>query len=139
MKKQLDTFAGLDEADQHAFLRQAVEGMTLGSVIGLVKHLEDAWDVEAAPKFDGMPDTPKDEVEEPEVEEFDVLVAETGSTRIKVVKEVRVIMDSSLKEASELLKKLPAKIHSKVDSAKAQAVKEQLEELGATVEVKASQ
>jgi len=138
MKELLEQVHSLDDEMQREFVQKMFEQMTLKQVIPLVKHLEDAWDVEAKPDFgDFNPHKPEEEVEEVEQTEFDVYVTEIGQNRIAVVKGVRVLADLSLKDSSSLLKQpLPVKVLEKISREKADEAKTQLESNGAAVEVK---
>jgi len=138
MKELIEQVHGLDEEAQNDFFENVIGGLTLGRVLGLVKHLEDAWDVEAAPSA-GNFQPPSQEPEEEEVkDEFDVVITNVGSGRIKVVKVVRVILDISLKEASDLLKQVPVTIKTKIPREEADNLKAQLVDEGAEVELKES-
>ena len=136
MDALLDQVKELDDESQRTFVQKMFEQMTLKQVIPLVKHLEDAWDVEAKPDFgDFTPPAP--EVVEVEQTDFDVLITEVGQTKMAVVKSVRMLAEVSLKEASALVKQsLPAIVLKKVSKVKADEAKAELEAQGATVEVK---
>jgi len=137
MEALLEQVNALSTDDKLIFFRKMSENLTLGEIVKLVPQLEEAWDVKATPAVpDWMKQGGGQEVEE-EVEqtEFDVVVTNTGSKRIQVVKIARVLADISLKESSDLLKQLPATVLTKVGKDKAAAAKTQLEESGATVEI----
>ena len=68
--------------------------------------------------------------------EFDVILKEVGGEKIKVIKVVREISGLGLKEAKELVDGAPSTLKEAVDKAEADAIKAQLEEVGATVEFK---
>ena len=68
--------------------------------------------------------------------EFDVMLAEVGSEKIKVIKAIREITGLGLKEAKEVVDGAPSKIKEGVEKAEAEAIKAQLEEVGAKVELK---
>lgn len=68
--------------------------------------------------------------------EFDVILAEVGAEKIKVIKAVREITGLGLKEAKELVDGAPKAVKEKVSADDAEAAKAKLEEAGATVEVK---
>ena len=68
--------------------------------------------------------------------EFDVVLKEVGGEKIKVIKVVREITGLGLKEAKEKVDGAPATIKEAADKAEAEAIKAQLEEVGATVELK---
>ena len=71
-----------------------------------------------------------------EQDEFDVVLAEAGSEKIKVIKEVRSLTSLGLKEAKDLVESAPKPVLEKVSKEDAQKAKEQLEGAGAKVELK---
>ena len=71
-----------------------------------------------------------------EQDEFDVVLAEAGSEKIKVIKEVRSLTSLGLKEAKELVESAPKPVLEKVSKEDADKAKEQLEGAGAKVELK---
>ena len=73
---------------------------------------------------------------EEEQTEFTVVLAEVGSEKIKVIKAVREVTGLGLKEAKEVVDGAPSNIKEGVDKAEAEAIKAQLEEVGAKVELK---
>ena len=68
--------------------------------------------------------------------EFDVVLAATGDKKIQVIKEVRGITGLGLKEAKELVESAPKAVKEGVSKEDAEKMKEQLEAVGATVEIK---
>jgi large subunit ribosomal protein L7/L12 len=68
--------------------------------------------------------------------EFDVILTDFGSAKIKVIKEVRAITSLGLKEAKELVEGVPAPLKEAVTKEEAEAIKKQIEEVGAAVEIK---
>ena len=68
--------------------------------------------------------------------EFDVVMTSFGAEKIKVIKEVRGITGLGLAEAKGLVEGVPAKIKEGVSKEDAEALKAQLEAVGATVEIK---
>ena len=68
--------------------------------------------------------------------EFDVVLAEVGAEKIKVIKEVRGITGLGLAEAKAMVEAVPAKIKEGISKEDAEALKAQLEAVGATVEIK---
>jgi large subunit ribosomal protein L7/L12 len=133
----LDKFTDLSTDDKIVFFQKSVEGMTLGTVVKLVKQLEEEWDVEAAPS---LPDVPKpQEEEEVEPTEFSVYIKEIGPKKIKVVRAVRGLdcNELSLKGASDLLKQpLPIEVAKDVSMDRAENYKNILQDEGAVVEIK---
>jgi large subunit ribosomal protein L7/L12 len=71
-----------------------------------------------------------------EQDEFDVILADVGSEKIKVIKEVRTLTSLGLKEAKDLVESAPKPVLEKVSKEDADKAKEQLEGAGAKVEVK---
>jgi len=71
-----------------------------------------------------------------EQDEFDVILAAAGEKKINVIKEVRALTSLGLKEAKDLVDGAPKPVLEKVSKEDAEKAKAQLEEAGATVEVK---
>jgi large subunit ribosomal protein L7/L12 len=71
-----------------------------------------------------------------EQDEFDVVLAEAGGEKIKVIKEVRSLTSLGLKEAKELVESAPKPVIEKASKEDAEKAKAQLEEAGAKVELK---
>ena len=68
--------------------------------------------------------------------EFTVVLKEVGAEKIKVIKAVREITGLGLKEAKELVDGAPSNVKEGVEKEEAEAIKKQLEEVGAKVELK---
>ena len=68
--------------------------------------------------------------------EFDVVMTSFGAEKIKVIKEIRGITGLGLAEAKALVEGVPAKIKEAISKEDAEALKKQLEGVGATVEIK---
>jgi large subunit ribosomal protein L7/L12 len=68
--------------------------------------------------------------------EFDVILAAIGEKKINVIKEVRAITSLGLKEAKDLVEAAPKAIKEAVNKEEAAKIKKQLEDAGATVEIK---
>ena len=68
--------------------------------------------------------------------EFNVVLAEVGAEKIKVIKAVREITGLGLKEAKELVDGAPSNVKEGIEKPEAEAIKAQLEEVGAKVELK---
>ena len=73
---------------------------------------------------------------EEEQTEFDVILKEVGGQKIKVIKEVRALTDLGLKEAKDLVDSAPKPIKEGISKEDAEKVREQLEGVGAVVEIK---
>ena len=119
-------------------LIQAIEGMTVLELSELVKALEEKFGVSAAAPVAVAAAGPAAAAAEPEEEktEFDVVLANVGQEKIKVIKAVREATGLGLKEAKALVDGAPAPVKEKISKADAEALKAKLEEVGATVEIK---
>lgn len=102
----------------------------------LVKELEGKWGVSAAPVMVGGGAAAAAAAPEEEKTEFDVILADAGSSKINVIKTVREITGLGLKEAKELVEGAPKAIKEGVGKEEAEDVKKKLEGAGAKVEVK---
>jgi len=102
----------------------------------LVKALEDKWGVTAAAPVAvaAAPAAAAAPVEEKT--EFDVILADAGSNKIAVIKEVRTITGLGLKEAKDLVEGAPKPVKQAVSKDEAAKLKDTLEKAGAKVEVK---
>jgi len=116
-----------------------IEGISVLELSQLVKALEDRLGVSAsAPVAMAAAGGAAGggEAAAAEQTEFDVVLTDVGSSKIKVIKEVRGITELGLKEAKGLVDDLPKAVKEGVDKDEAEAVKAKLEEAGATVEIK---
>jgi large subunit ribosomal protein L7/L12 len=104
----------------------------------LVKELENKWGVSAAPvavaAAGGGAAAAAPAVEEKT--EFDVILAEAGSSKINVIKVVRELTALGLKEAKDLVESAPKPIKEGIGKEEAEEIKKKLEGAGAKVEVK---
>ncbi|MGZ4119620.1 MAG: 50S ribosomal protein L7/L12 [Actinomycetota bacterium] len=118
----------------------AVAEWNLLELSDFIKKFEEKFEVTAAaPVAMAMPGgggaAAQAEAEE-EKTEFDVILTAVGEKKINVIKEVRAITGLGLKEAKDLVEGAPKPVREKVAKEEADKVKAQLEEVGATVEVK---
>jgi large subunit ribosomal protein L7/L12 len=125
-----------------ADLAQLVEDLSALTVIEaaqLSKMLEEKWGVSAAAPVAvaaaGAPAAPAAEAA-PEKTEFDVILAAIGDKKINVIKEVRAITSLGLKEAKDLVEAAPKPVKEGVNKEEAAKIKKQLEDAGATVEIR---
>ena len=120
-----------------------ISSMTVLELSELVKALEDKFGVSAsaapAVAMPGMVAPAAGAAEEAAAEEekteFDVQLKDFGSKKIPVIKEVRAITGLGLKEAKEKVESAPVAIQEGVSKEDAEKTKEQLEALGAEVEI----
>ncbi len=121
-------------------LLERFKEMTLLELSEFIKSFEETFDVKAAaaPVMMAAPaDTAGGESEgEEEQSEFDVILAATGGQKIQVIKEVRALTSLGLKEAKDLVDGAPNHVLEKVNKETADKAKEQLEGVGATVEIR---
>jgi len=117
---------------------EAIEKLTLIEMAELVKALEDKFGVTAAAPMAvaAMPGVAAGAAPAEEKDEFDVILSAVGSEKIKVIKVVRAITSLGLKEAKDLVEGAPKPVKEAVSKKEAEDFKKQLEEAGATVELK---
>ena len=114
---------------------EAIKAMTVLELNELVKACEEEFGVSAAAPVAVAGAAAAGGAAE-EQTEFDVMLAEVGGEKIKVIKAVREITGLGLKEAKALVDGAPSKVKEGVEKAEAEAIKAQLEEVGAKVELK---
>jgi large subunit ribosomal protein L7/L12 len=117
---------------------ETIEKMTVLELSELVKALEDKFGVSAAAPAMMMPAMAMggDAAAEAEQTEFDVVLKDAGSAKIKVIKSVREATGLGLKEAKELVDNCPKPVKEKISKEDAEQLKEKLEADGAIVEIK---
>lgn len=113
-----------------------LSGMSVMDLAGLVEELEEKWNVTAAAAAPVMMAAAPGAAAEEEKTDFDVVMSSFGQQKIKVIKAVREITGLGLKEAKELVEGVPATIKEGLQEEEANKIKEVLEEVGATVELK---
>ena len=121
----------------HAEIIAAIESMTILELADLVKAMEEKFGVSAAAPVaaaGAAAAAPAEAAEEKT--EFDVVLKDAGSEKIKVIKEVRAITGLGLKEAKEAVEGTPKTLKEGISKEDAQKIKEQLEKVGAVVEIK---
>lgn len=105
-------------------------------VVELVKALEEEWGVSAAAPVAVAAAVGGDAEAAVEKDEFDVVMTSFGATKVAVIKAVRTITGLGLKEAKDTVEGAPSTIKEGVSKADAEEIKKQLEEVGASVELK---
>ena len=122
-------------SEKIAAMIEEIKALSVLELSELVHALEDTFGVSAAAVAAG----PAVAAAGPAVEEkteFDVILSEFGAEKIKVIKEVRAITGLGLAEAKALVETKDAKIKEVVSKEDAEALKAQLEAVGAKVEIK---
>src|SRR3990167_10740824 len=115
---------------------QAISDMSVMDVVELIKSMEDKFGVSAAAVAVAAPAAAADAAPAEEKTEFNVILAKTGENKINVIKVVRALTGLGLKEAKDLVEAAPRSVKEGVNKAQAADMKKQLEDAGATVEVK---
>lgn len=107
-------------------------------VVELVKMLEEEWGVSAAAPvaMAAAPAAGGEAAAAEEKTEFDVHMTSFGSNKVSVIKAVRAITGLGLKEAKDMVEGAPTTVKEGASKDDAEAIKKQLEEAGASVELK---
>lgn len=120
-------------------LIEEIKKMTVLELAEVVKALEEEFGVTAAAPMAVAAPAAGGAVaaaEEEEKTEFDVILVAAGEKKIQVIKVVRAITGLGLKEAKDLVDQAPNPVKQAVNKDEAEDIKKQLEEAGASVEVK---
>jgi large subunit ribosomal protein L7/L12 len=114
--------------------------MTVLELVELKQKIEDEWGITAAVPVaaaaPGAAGAGGDGAAAEEKTAFDVLLTAAGGQKIQVIKVVRAITGLGLKEAKDLVDSAPKEVKEGVPQDEADSIKAQLEEAGATVEIK---
>ncbi len=118
---------------------ESIASMSVLELSGLIKDMEEKFGVSAAatavavaaPAAGGA-----EALAAAEKTEFDVVLAATGSNKVGVIKVVRAATNLGLKEAKDLVESAPTPIKEGIKKEEAAKLKKELEEAGATVELK---
>ena len=110
--------------------------MTVMEVVDLISEMEEKFGVTAAAAVAAAPAAAGGGEAAEEKTEFDVALADMGSNKVAVIKAVRAITGLGLKEAKEKVESAPCVLKEGVSKEEADDFKKQLEEAGATVELK---
>lgn len=120
-----------------AELIEQIDKLTVLELADLVKQLEEKYGVSAAAPVAMMAAAPgAGAAPEAEKTEFDVILAEIGPEKIKVIKAVRELTSLGLTEAKAFVESAPKAVKEGVPKDEAEQVKKKLEEAGAKVEIK---
>lgn len=119
-------------------LLNAIAEMSVMEVVELIEAMEEKFGVSAAAAVAAAPAAVGDDAgaaEEVQTE-FDVILTSAGEKKVNAIKAVRTITGLGLKEAKAVVDGAPAPVKEGVSADEAADIKSQLEEAGATVEVK---
>jgi large subunit ribosomal protein L7/L12 len=117
-----------------------ISNMTVLEIVDLISAMEEKFGVSAAAAVAAMPmaaagaGAAAEAVEEQT--EFNVIMTSFGANKVNVIKVVRAITGLGLKEAKDLVEAVPATIKEAIPKAEADDIKKQLEEAGASAEIK---
>jgi len=114
----------------------AIAEMSVMDVVELVSSMEEKFGVSAAVAVAAAPAGGEAAAAVEEQSEFDVILTAAGEKKVNAIKAVRAITGLGLKEAKGLVDDAPSAIKEGVDKAEAEELKKQLEEAGASVELK---
>ena len=117
---------------------ETISNMTVVEVVDLIEAMEEKFGVSAAAPVAAAaaPAAGGDAAAAEEKTEFDVVLAGFGDKKVQVIKAVRGITGLGLKEAKDLVEGAPSPVKEGVSKDEAEDIKKQLEEAGASVEVK---
>ena len=117
---------------------ETIANMTVLEVVELVEAMEEKFGVSAAMTAVAAAPAAAAEAapEEEEQTEFDVVLTSFGSSKVGVIKAVRAMTSLGLKEAKDLVESAPTSVREAVSKDEAEEAKKQLEEAGASVEVR---
>jgi large subunit ribosomal protein L7/L12 len=117
---------------------ETISNMSVMEVVDLISAMEEKWGVSAAAvaaPAAAAPAAAATEAEE-EKDEYDVVMTSFGANKVAVIKVVRAITGLGLKEAKEMVESAPSTIKEGTSKADSENIKKQLEEAGATIELK---
>jgi len=119
-------------------LLKELSAKSIMEVVELVKMLEDEWGVSAAAPVAvaAGPAAGGEAAAAEEKTEFDVHMTSFGSNKVSVIKAVRAITGLGLKEAKDMVEGAPTTVKEGASKEDAEEIKKQLEEAGASVELK---
>jgi len=116
---------------------EAISNMSVMEIVELISDMEEKFGVSAAAAVAAAPAAGADAGAAAEEQtEFDVVMTSFGDNKISAIKAVRAITGLGLKEAKEMVEGVPATVKEGASKDDAEEVKKQLEEAGATVELK---
>jgi len=115
---------------------ESISKMTVMEVVDLISDMEEKFGVTAAAAVAAAPAAAGGGEAAEEKTEFDVSLADMGSNKVSVIKAVRAITGLGLKEAKDKVESAPCVLKEGASKEEADDFKKQLEEAGATVELK---
>ncbi|AMW16585.1 50S ribosomal protein L7/L12 [Glaesserella parasuis] len=113
---------------------EAIASKSVSEIVELITAMEEKFGVSAAAAAVAVAAGPAEAAEEKT--EFDVILADAGANKVAVIKAVRGATGLGLKEAKDLVESAPATLKEGISKGEAEALKKELEEAGAKVEIK---
>ena len=114
----------------------AISNMSVMDVVDLVSAMEDKFGVSAAAVAAAPAAVSGDAAAEEVQTAFAIVLTSFGANKVAVIKAVRAVTDLGLKEAKDMVESAPITVKEDVEIAEAETMKKQLEEAGASVELK---
>ena len=117
---------------------ETISNLSVMEVVDLISAMEEKFGVTATAAVAAAPGAGVAAEAAPveEQTEFDVMMSSFGANKVSVIKVVRSLTGLGLKEAKDLVESAPANVKEAVSKEEAEAIKKQLEEAGASVEIK---
>lgn len=112
---------------------EAIASKSVSEIVELITAMEEKFGVSAAAAAVAVAAGPAEAAEEKT--EFDVILADAGANKVAVIKAVRGATGLGLKEAKDLVESAPAALKEGISKGEAEALKKELEEAGAKVEI----
>jgi len=115
---------------------ETISNMSVMEVVELIEAMEEKFNVSAAAVAVAAPAASASAAVVEEKTEFDVVLTSFGENKVGVIKVIRAVTGLGLKEAKDLVEAAPSTVKEGLSKADAADIKKQLEEAGASVDVK---
>ena len=115
---------------------ESISAMSVMDVVELIEAMEEKFGVSAAAAVAAAPAAAGGGEAAAEKDEFDVMLTSFGEKKVAVIKAVRAITGLGLKEAKDMVEAAPTAVKEGISKSEAEEVQKQLEEAGASVELK---
>jgi len=115
---------------------ETIGNMSVLEIVDLISAMEDKFGVTAAVAMAAAPAAGAAAAPAEEQTEFNVVMTSFGDNKVSVIKVIRAVTGLGLKEAKDMVEGVPATVKEAISKDDAAAIKKQLEEAGAKVEVK---
>ena len=115
---------------------ESIANMSVMEVVELIEAMEEKFGVSAAAAVAAAPAAAAAAPAAEEKTEFDVVMTSFGENKVNVIKAVRAVTGLGLKEAKDMVEGAPATVKEGASKDEAEDIKKQLEEAGASVELK---